>query len=146
MKFASRSSKSSSGGFMRGCLFHMETKVSPKYFATDCSWKEKRTLISTETIRIVINLSKTFRQTKSFFVVWNEKQMTFVWGGTGSREGKKVAQLQKVKQNFCPWYKSSSKLHISPVTLCDLFSFNLLIPTYWHQPEPLSRSVFAESN
>ena len=41
-------------------------------------------IISTETFRIVINLSKTFLQTQSFFVVWNHKQMIFILGKTGS--------------------------------------------------------------
>ena len=38
------------------------------------------------------------------------------------------------------------KLHISSVTLYHLFPFNPLIPTYWHQEEPLDYSVFAETN
>ena len=42
---------------------------------------------------------------------------------------------------------------MSSVTLCDLFPFSRLIPTHWHQEEPLGFqeeplgcSVFAETN
>ena len=37
---------------------------------------------------MVINLSKTFLETQSFFIVSNQKQMIFVLTGTGSRERK----------------------------------------------------------
>ena len=54
----------------------------------DNTWKNKTCIISTETSRIVINLSKTFLQTQSFFIVWNQKQMIFVLEKTGSRDRK----------------------------------------------------------
>ena len=50
--------------------------------------KNKTPIIFTETFRTVINLSKTFLQTQSFFIGWNEKQMIFVLGGTGLKERK----------------------------------------------------------
>ena len=37
---------------------------------------------------MVINVSKTFLETQSFFIVSNQKQMIFVLRGTGSRERK----------------------------------------------------------
>ena len=50
--------------------------------------KKKAAIISTETFRMVINLSKTFLETQSFFNVSNQKQIIFVLSGTGSRERK----------------------------------------------------------
>ena len=40
----------------------------------DNSWKTKTCIISTEAFRMVIKLTKTFLQTQSFFIVWNEKK------------------------------------------------------------------------
>ena len=37
---------------------------------------------------MVINVSKTFLETQSFFIVSNQTQMIFVLRGTGSRERK----------------------------------------------------------
>ena len=59
---------------------------------------------------------------------------------------KKVPYIQKVQQNLHPEQKSYIKLHISSITLCELFSFNLLILTYWHQQEPLRSSELGEPN
>ena len=39
-------------------------------------------------------------------------------------QGKEVGYIQKFYQNFDPEYKSYIKVHISSVTLCDLFYFN----------------------
>ena len=50
--------------------------------------EKKTAIILTETFRMVINLSKTFLETQSFFIVSNQKQMIFVLTGTGSRERK----------------------------------------------------------
>ena len=52
----------------------------------DNTWENKPCMISTETFRIMINLSKTFLQTQSFFIVWNHKQMIFLLGKTESRK------------------------------------------------------------
>ena len=43
-----------------------------------------------QTFRMVTNLSKNFVQTQSFFIVWNEIQMLFLIGETGSRERKSL--------------------------------------------------------
>ena len=50
----------------------------------DNTWKIKTGIISTQTFRTVINLSKTCLQIQSFFIVWNQKQMIFILGKTGS--------------------------------------------------------------
>ena len=50
----------------------------------DNAWKKKTCIISAETFRIVTNLSKTFLQTQSLFIVWNKKQMIFILAKTGS--------------------------------------------------------------
>ena len=60
--------------------------------------------------------------------------------------GQEIASLQKIRQNFCPGFRSYIKFHISSVTLCDLSLFNILIPTYWHQEEPSRPSEFGQSN
>ena len=39
----------------------------------DTSWKDKTPIISTETVRMVTNLSKTFLQIQSIFIVSNQK-------------------------------------------------------------------------
>ena len=50
----------------------------------DNTWTNKTCIISTQTFRIVIDLSKTFLQTQSFFIIYNHKQMIFILGKTGS--------------------------------------------------------------
>ena len=46
----------------------------------------------------MINLSKTFLQIQSFFIVWNKKQMTFILGkrGSGKRSCLKSKDLPKL--------------------------------------------------
>ena len=41
--------------------------------SVDTSWKDKTPIISTETVRMVTNLSKTFLQIQSIFIVSNQK-------------------------------------------------------------------------
>ena len=65
----------------------------------DIRSKNKTPIIFTETFRIMINLSKTFLQTQSFFIVWNEKQMIFVLEGTGSKE-RKLLNCKSSTKNF----------------------------------------------
>ena len=50
----------------------------------DNTWKNKACIISTQTFRIVIHLSKTFLETQSLFIIWNQKQMIFILVKTGS--------------------------------------------------------------
>ena len=80
---------------------------------------------------MVINVSKTFLQTESFFIISNQKEMIFVSGGTGLTERKLI--------NFY-----NVKFYISSVRLCSLVSFSRLIPTYWHEEEPSGCSVYAQ--
>ena len=40
----------------------------------DNSWKTKTCIISTESFRMMIKLTKTFLQTQSFFIVWKQKK------------------------------------------------------------------------
>ena len=55
-------------------------------------------IISTETFRIVISLSKNFLQIQSFFIVWNQKQINFVLGkrASGKRSCLKSKGLRKL--------------------------------------------------
>ena len=71
--------------------------------------KSKAAIISTGTFRMMINLSTTFLETHSFFIVSNQKQMMFVLRGTGSRKknllnfktsGKAFTQDAKVISNY----------------------------------------------
>ena len=55
------------------------SNLESKFLNVDTSWKNKFP-ISTETFRMVINLQKTFLQTRSFFIVSNKKQIIFVLG------------------------------------------------------------------
>ena len=106
------------------------SNLESSFSIIDTSWKNKTPIILTNTFRMVIYLSKTFLQTQSFFIVWNEKQMIFAFLGIG----------------FYAGYKSYIKLNISSVTPCHLSPFHPLIPIDWHQEEPLGYSVFGEPN
>ena len=55
---------------------------------SDTSRKKEHPTISTKTLRMKIHLSKTFLQTQSLFIVWNQKETIFFLGKTGSRERK----------------------------------------------------------
>ena len=44
----------------------------------DTTWKDKTPIILTEIVRIVTNVSKTFLQIKSIFIVSNQKLMIFI--------------------------------------------------------------------
>ena len=119
-------------------IFNSSVKKLPNlewsFLINDTSWKNKTVTLSTKTFRMVINVSKVFLQTQPFSVVWNEKQFN----------GKEVAELKKVQQNFYSEYRSYIKFHIAPVILHHPFSLNTLIPTYCHPEETLGHSVFAE--
>ena len=112
------------------------------FLIIDSSWINKTPIISTDTFRMVINLSKDFLQNQLFFIAWNQKQMLFVLGKIGSREAK-VLNFKKSTKTFSqdrkaiPNYKSS-------VTLCNLFLSIPSIPTYWHQAKPLGCKEFPE--
>ena len=71
----------------------------------DNTWTNKTCIISTQTLRIVINLSKTFLQTQSFFIVYNHKHLTFILGKTGSGKtnwlsSKGLSKLLPRKENL----------------------------------------------
>ena len=51
------------------------SNLESSFLNSDTSWKNKTPTISTKTLRMKIYLSRTFLQTQSFFVVWNQKQM-----------------------------------------------------------------------
>ena len=56
---------------------------------------------------MVINLLKNFHQTQSFFIVWNEKQMIFLLGKTGSRERKSL-NFKRSSKTFTQDTKATS--------------------------------------
>ena len=86
------------------------------------NWKKKTPIILTETFTMVMNLSKTFLQTQSFFIVWNQKQMIFVLGGTGltkrkllnfKRSSKTFTQDKKAISNYLYLLKTVTCFHSS---------------------------------
>ena len=64
--------------------------LESSFLIIDATWNNKTVILSIKTFTMVINLSKVFLQTQSFFIVWNQKQI----------KGKEVAELQKVKEKF----------------------------------------------
>ena len=75
------------------------SNLESSFLIIDTSWKNKTPIISTKTFRMVINLSKKFFQTQSFFIVGNEKQMIFLLGKTGSRE-RKLLNFKRSSKTF----------------------------------------------
>ena len=69
------------------------------FLIIDSSWKNKTSIISTRTFRMVINLSKNCLQTQSFFIVWNKKQMIFLVVKTGCRE-RKLLNFKRSSKTF----------------------------------------------
>ena len=69
------------------------------FLIIDSSWKNKTSLISARAFRMVINLSKNFRQTQSFFIVSNEKELIFFLEKTRSRETKSL-NFKRSSQTF----------------------------------------------
>ena len=72
---------------------------------------------------MVINLSKTFLRSQTLFIVWNQTQMIFVWGKTGSREGscltskvlaKLLPRIQKLYQITYIFCNTVSSISIQP--------------------------------
>ena len=110
----------------------------------DNPWKNKTFVTSTETFRIMIKLSKTFLETQSFFIIWNHKQTIFILGQTGS--GKRSWLTSKGIAEILFRIQNLYQITYDCYTLCNLFQFNPLIPTDWHQEKPFAYSVFAESN
>ena len=105
---------------------------------------ETKLILSTKTFRMVINLSKVFLQTQSFFIVGNQKQMLFVLEKIGLKETK-LLNFKRSSKTLTQDTKPISN-YIYPVTLCHLFPLNLLISNDWHREKPLGYSVFAEPN
>ena len=99
-------------------IFHSSVKkfsnLESSFLIIDTSWKNKTLIISTQTFRMVTNLWKTFLQTQSFFIVWNQKQMIFVLEKTGSKD-RKLLNLKGLA-NFLP---TIQKLYQIPYILCN---------------------------
>ena len=101
------------------------------FSSIDTTWKNKTPIISTETVTIVTNLSKTFVQFQSIFIVSTQIQMTFVLRMHWSMEKKllisksssktftQTQKLYKITYIFCNPLRS---LFIHP------FDTNLLAP------------------
>ena len=75
------------------------SNLESSFLIIDTSWKNKTLIISAQTFRMVINLSKKFLETQKFFIAWNKKQMIFLLGKTGSRE-RKLLNLKTSSKTF----------------------------------------------
>ena len=98
----------------------------------DTSWKDKTPIISTETVRMVTNLSKTFLQIQSIFIVSNQNKWFLSAedhdiAKRNSLYSKDLAKLsprtQKLYQIRCIFYNPMWSLIIHP------FYTNWLAPT-----------------
>ena len=96
------------------------SNLESSFSIIDTSWKNKTSIISTNTFRMVIYLSKTFLQTQSFFIVWNEKQMIFVLGRSWSRE-KKLLIFESSSKTCMENTKAISNYIFSVTHLWSLF-------------------------
>ena len=99
-------------------------KLQSSFSSIDTSWKDKTPVISTQTVRMVTNLSKTFLQSQSIFIISNRKEMIFFLRRPWSRE-KKLLIFKSSSKTFTQNTKAIS----NSVTLCDLFSFIPVIPS-----------------
>ena len=80
----------------------------------------------------------------SFNPPWNDESLSRPWNhpvvlNTGSLDWETRALSTRPLLH-------KIKLNIFSATLCHLFPFHPLIPTDWHQEEPLNYSVFGEPN
>ena len=108
------------------------------------SWAFPKLILVEKNFGMVVNFSENVSSSQSFFIVWNQTQINDFYLRRNRIEGsclnlkgqaKSLLRTQKLYQItyiFC--------------NLCDLFSFNRLIPTCWHQEEPLGCIVFTEPN
>ena len=94
------------------------------FLIIDSSWKNKTSIISTRTFRMVINLSKNCLQTQSFFIVWNKKQMIFLVVKTGCRERK----LLNFKRSSKTFTEDTKPISMSSVSIQPFYT-NWLAPT-----------------
>ena len=81
------------------CSVEKSSTLESSFSNINTSWKKRSHIISTEIFRMVINLSKTFIQSQSFFTFWNQKQIIFILGGTGFRD-RKLLKLKRSSKIF----------------------------------------------
>ena len=93
----------------------------------DTSWTDKTPIISTETDRMVTNLSKIFLQIQLIFIVSNQKQMIFVFRRTWSLEKKLL--IYKSSSNNFPQNKKAISNYIYLLQL-SVISFH---SSLWYQ-------------
>ena len=95
------------------------------------TWKNKTCMISRETFRIVINLSKTFLQIQSIFIVSNQKQMIFVLRRPWSSEKKLL-----ISKGLAKLSPRTQKLYQITYIFCNTLSSVSIQPFYtnWLAP------------
>ena len=115
-------------------------KLQSLFSSIDTSWKDKTPIISTETVRMVTNLSKPFPQIESIFIVSNQKQMIFVLRRPWSSEKKLL-----ISKGLAKLSPRTQKLYQITYIFCNplwsLFS-HPFDTTYWHQEETFSEETF----
>ena len=92
--------------------------------------KERKIPIkSTKVYRVMINLPNPFLQTQSFFIIWNQKQMIFILGRTGSRE-RKLLKFKWSTKTFTQDTKAilnyKSPLQTSVISLHSILWYQLI--------------------
>ena len=106
--------------------------------------KKKTPTISTETFRMVINLSKNFLQTQSFSIVWNQKK--YFSSSEKQDKGRGSPLTSKGLAKHLPRIQNLYQITYIFCTTLSSVSIQHFILTDSHQEEPLGYSVFAEPN
>ena len=117
------------------CSVEKRSTLESSFSNINTSWKKRSHIISTEIFRMVINLSKTFIQSQSFFTFWNQKQIIFILRGTGFRE-RKLLKLKRSSKIFTQDTKAISNC-IYPLSP-SLISLRSIL---WYQLIGLKRNL-----
>ena len=119
--------------------------LQSSFLSIDTSWKDRTPIISTETVRMVTNLSKTFLQIQSIFIISNQKQMIFVLRRPWSR-AKKLLIFKSSSKTFTKNTKAiSNYIYLLQPSVISLSLFiHPFIPTDWHQQDTLGCCQFEE--
>ena len=106
----------------------------------DTSWRDKTPIISTEKVRMVTNLSKTFLQIQSIVLVSNQKQTIFVLRRPWSSE-KKLLIFKMSSKTFTQNTKAiSNYIYLLQPSVISL------LPSLWYQLISTKRNPWVATN
>ena len=108
-------------------LLNLQSSFSSIY----TSWKDKTPIISTETVRMVMNISTPFLQIQSIFIASKEKQMIFVLRRPWSSEKKLL-----ISKGLAKLSPRTQKLYQITYIFCNTLSSVSIQPFYtnWLAP------------